>query len=70
MTGVKRDTSSLDTGSPGGASAETYDKLNKGDVGYGGNAFCGPAAPGAGLLARRLRGLDVQKDGKQEEGGF
>lgn len=73
MTGVKRNTSSLDTGSLGGASVETYDKLNRGDVGYGGNAFCGvggPAAPGAGLLARRLRGLDVQKDGEQEEGGF
>ncbi|KAF2472915.1 uncharacterized protein BDR25DRAFT_302507 [Lindgomyces ingoldianus] len=49
---------------------ETFDKLSKGDIGYGGNAFCsigGPAAsPGAGLLARRLRGLDVQPD-KEEQ---
>jgi len=67
MTGVKRSPSSLDAGSFGGVSVETYDKLNRGDVGYGGNAFCGvggPAAPGAGLLARKLKGLDVQKDGE------
>ncbi|KAL1608065.1 hypothetical protein SLS60_003004 [Paraconiothyrium brasiliense] len=41
-----------------------FGKLNRGDVGYGGNAFCGvgasPMSPGAGLLARRLRGLDVE----------
>ncbi|KAF2109872.1 hypothetical protein BDV96DRAFT_604361 [Lophiotrema nucula] len=41
---------------------ESFDKLNKGDVGYGGNAFCGVAAsPGAGLLTQRLKGLDVQQ---------
>lgn len=55
--------------SPVEASFETYDKLSRGDVGYGGNAFCGvggPAAPGAGLLARRLKGLDVQKDWEEK----
>jgi len=40
-----------------------YGKLNKGDVGYGGNAFSGlhngQQAVAEGLLARRLRGLDV-----------
>ncbi|KAF2193228.1 hypothetical protein K469DRAFT_552949 [Zopfia rhizophila CBS 207.26] len=60
-------------GSPISRHTETFDKLSKGDVGYGGNAFCGvggPASsPGAGLLARRLRGLDVQydKEVKEEE---
>lgn len=43
-----------------------FEKLNRGDIGYGGNAFCGvrgpPISPGAGLLARRLRGLDVEPD--------
>lgn len=47
-------------------SPETFEKLNKGDIGYGGNAFCGiggsSSSPAAGLLARRLRGLDVQPD--------
>lgn len=44
----------------------TFEKLNKGDIGYGGNAFSPsgtPASPpAAGLLAQRLRGLDVQPD--------
>jgi len=44
----------------------TFEKLNKGDIGYGGNAFSpigspvGP--PNAGLLSQRLRGLEVQRD--------
>ncbi|KAF2732134.1 hypothetical protein EJ04DRAFT_441587 [Polyplosphaeria fusca] len=55
---------------PESARMETFDKLNKGDIGYGGNAFRslagGPAAsPGAGLLARKLRGLDVQREGSE-----
>jgi len=60
-------------GSPIGSAFETYDKLRLGDVGYGGNAFCGIGPQGnnpisgAGLLARRLRGLDVQK-GNAEDG--
>lgn len=42
----------------------SFEKLNKGDVGYGGNAFRGvgssPVSPGTGILARRLRGLGVE----------
>jgi hypothetical protein len=43
----------------------TYDKLSKGDIGYGGNAFIAPwtnGSPGAaeGLLSKRLRSLGVQ----------
>ncbi|KAJ4377134.1 hypothetical protein N0V86_006575 [Didymella sp. IMI 355093] len=44
----------------------TFEKLAKGDVGYGGNAFSplgSPASPpAAGLLAQRLRSLEVQPD--------
>ncbi|KZM27971.1 hypothetical protein ST47_g886 [Ascochyta rabiei] len=44
----------------------TFEKLNKGDIGYGGNAFSpmgSPASPpAAGLLAQRLRGLEVQPE--------
>lgn len=44
----------------------TFEKLNRGDVGYGGNAFSplGSTAspPAAGLLAQRLRSLEVQPD--------
>lgn len=46
--------------SPGGGT--TYDKLCKGDVGYGGNAFSSSLLQGRqvgeGLLALKLRGLD------------
>ncbi|RAK98660.1 uncharacterized protein BO80DRAFT_447290 [Aspergillus ibericus CBS 121593] len=40
-----------------------YDKLSKGDTGYGGYPFAFTSSPEAGdsLLARKLRGLDVQK---------
>ncbi|KAJ8117208.1 hypothetical protein OPT61_g1547 [Boeremia exigua] len=48
----------------------TFEKLTKGDIGYGGNAFSplgSPASPpAAGLLAQRLRGLEVQPE---EEAG-
>jgi hypothetical protein len=53
-------------GSPIIQSSDTFEKLNKGDAGYGGNAFSplgspvGP--PNAGLLSQRLRGLEVQRD--------
>jgi hypothetical protein len=54
-------------GNPG-----TFEKLNKGDVGYGGNAFSPLASPtsppSAGLLSQRLRCLEVQRDGGEEEG--
>lgn len=52
--------------SPKSQSDGTFEKLSKGDVGYGGNAFSplgSPSAPpNAGLLSQRLRGLDVQRD--------
>lgn len=45
-----------------------YDKLSKGDVGYGGNAFAPmvSGSPGAaeGLLSQRLRSLGVQGQGQ------
>lgn len=48
----------------------TFAKLNRGDIGYGGNAFSplgSPASPpAAGLLAQRLRGLEVQPDDEAE----
>jgi hypothetical protein len=53
-------------GSPISKGSGTFGKLNKGDLGYGGNAFSplgspvGP--PNAGLLSQRLRGLEVQRD--------
>lgn len=44
----------------------SFGKLSKGDVGYGGNAFSSvggsPISPAAGLLTRRLRGLDVDPE--------
>ncbi|ELR09237.1 hypothetical protein GMDG_03810 [Pseudogymnoascus destructans 20631-21] len=49
---------------------EMYDKLHKGDIGYGGNAFATPLLQGRqvaeGLLALKLRGLGV---GRGEGGG-
>jgi hypothetical protein len=45
-----------------------YDKLNKGDVGYGGNAFAGlhngQQAATEGLLAKKLKGLGVGRMGQ------
>lgn len=57
-------------GSPFGQIDGAFEKLSKGDVGYGGNAFSpvsSPATPvSAGLLSQRLRGLDVQHEAKRE----
>ncbi|KAI9869839.1 MAG: hypothetical protein M1830_005041, partial [Pleopsidium flavum] len=51
-------------------SSDGYNKLNKGDVGYGGNVF-GHVSNGSenneGLLARRLKGLDVQRSFNNDE---
>jgi len=43
--------------------SEGYSKLSRGDVGYGG-VFGRPGTPepGEGLLARRLRGLGMERD--------
>lgn len=48
--------------------SEGYNKLNKGESGYGG-LFGRPGTPepGEGLLARRLKGLGVQRDSRQVE---
>jgi hypothetical protein len=40
--------------------SDTFEKLNRGDLGYGGNAFYGVGRPTEGLLAIKLRELDVQ----------
>ncbi|KAI9824448.1 MAG: hypothetical protein M1832_001983 [Thelocarpon impressellum] len=50
---------SVSTGAGSGNGDGTYGKLNRGDVGYGGPDG---SEGGEGLLARRLRGLDVQRD--------
>ncbi|KAK4662858.1 hypothetical protein QC763_602650 [Podospora pseudopauciseta] len=42
-----------------GLAAASYDKLSKGDVGYGGNTTVG-STPSAGLLSQRLRSLGEQ----------
>ncbi|CAN9367901.1 unnamed protein product [Alternaria alternata] len=61
ITSPRAGVSSLNNQSDG-----TFEKLSKGDVGYGGNVFSplgspsGP--PNAGLLSQRLRGLDVQRN--------
>ncbi|KAH8880635.1 hypothetical protein GQ53DRAFT_773959 [Thozetella sp. PMI_491] len=56
--------------------AERYDKLSKGDIGYGGNAFAptangtGGAGATEGLLSKRLRSLGVQgREGIRGGGG-
>ncbi|KAL2111599.1 hypothetical protein VUR80DRAFT_9731 [Thermomyces stellatus] len=71
---------SLESQSPGGESRgsvevgkeeEKYEKLRKGDVGYGGNAFFnGRGSPGEeSLLSRRLRGLG-KPEGERSSGNF
>lgn len=49
-------------------SSDSYTKLNKGDNGYGG-LFGRPNTPepGEGLLARRLKGLGLERGGRSEE---
>jgi hypothetical protein len=47
-----------------------YDKLNKGDVGYGGNVFAGSPdgkqVVAESLLAKKLRDLGVGVHGQQD----
>ncbi|KAI1079507.1 hypothetical protein F5B20DRAFT_543789 [Whalleya microplaca] len=51
---------------------DRYNKLSKGDVGYGGNAFAGlingQPAVAESLLSQRLRSLGVQGQANQESG--
>lgn len=53
-------------GNPATEDEGKFEKLSKGDIGYGGNAFSplgSPTSPlSAGLLSQRLRGLEVQPD--------
>jgi hypothetical protein len=58
--------STSSTSISGSGGSEGYSKLNRGDVGYGG-VFRRPGTPepGEGLLARRLRGLGMEKDGEE-----
>ena len=46
-------------------SSDSYEKLSRGEAGYGGvfGRRSGTPEPGEGLLARRLRALDVEKAG-------
>ncbi|KAI3549599.1 hypothetical protein CSPX01_02250 [Colletotrichum filicis] len=53
-----------------------YEKLSKGDVGYGGNAFApssgrggSPGGAAEGLLSQRLRSLGVQNQGQGQQQG-
>lgn len=50
-----------------------YDKLNRGDIGYGGNAFAGlhngQLAATESLLAKKLKGLGVGKMGRGSPSG-
>ncbi|KAF3067065.1 hypothetical protein GL218_08801 [Daldinia childiae] len=65
---------SSDVSSWGGPDAQIdkYNKLNKGDVGYGGNAFAhlinGNTGVAEGLLSQRLRSLGVDGQIDQESG--
>ena len=61
LNGVQLSSSYKSSGSSNGS--DGYNKLNRGESGYGG-VFGRPGTPEAGesLLARRLRGLGVQRD--------
>ncbi|GAB1318998.1 Atos-like conserved domain-containing protein [Madurella fahalii] len=68
MTGSATPTTATTTATAAAAHATlgSYDKLSKGDIGYGGNAFALPPASGSrataeGLLSKRLRSLGVQQ---------
>ncbi|KAK1635331.1 hypothetical protein BDP81DRAFT_323043 [Colletotrichum phormii] len=60
----------------GDAQVARYEKLSKGDVGYGGNAFApssgrggSPGGAAEGLLSQRLRSLGVQNQGRGQGQG-
>ena len=65
-TGVQLSSSYKSNSSSNGS--DGYNKLIRGDSGYGG-VFGRPGTPepGEGLLARRLRGLGVERDSRQGE---
>ncbi|CAM1511598.1 Fc.00g091110.m01.CDS01 [Cosmosporella sp. VM-42] len=63
--------STKDSAGAGPWGATLYEKLNKGDLGYGGNAFSIPAngspAGAEGLLSQRLRSLGVKGQNQNQE---
>lgn len=71
QTGRPTTQASSNTMSNWGGQIGKYDKLSKGDVGYGGNAFSGiiNGSPGAaeGLLSQRLRSLGVEARQMQQQ---
>ncbi len=45
----------------------TFEKLNKGEIGYGGNAFSPPGSSNSNsLLSQGLRGMEFQRDAKAD----
>ncbi|KAI0132144.1 hypothetical protein BJ170DRAFT_232847 [Xylariales sp. AK1849] len=65
-----QDSSNVSSWGDLGSHFDRYSKLNKGDVGYGGNAFSGlingNTGAAEGLLSQRLRSLGVQGRKQQE----
>ena len=60
--------SSYRSSASGGSGSDSYSKLSKGDAGYGGVFGCpGTPEPGEGLLARRLRGLGMDKEARNTD---
>ncbi|KAI1345736.1 hypothetical protein F5Y01DRAFT_46737 [Xylaria sp. FL0043] len=68
--GTTQDSSSMSNWGGYSGQIDKYDKLNKGDVGYGGNAFAGlingNPVVAESLLSQRLRSLGVEKPGPEE----
>ena len=55
--------SSYRSSASGGSGSDSFSKLSKGDLGYGGMfGRPGTPEPGEGLLARRLRGLGMDRE--------
>jgi hypothetical protein len=70
---ISQDSSVSESWISASSSIGGYDKLNKGDVGYGGNAFNGmhngQQAGAEGLLAKKLKSLGVGKPGCESPTG-
>ncbi|TGJ82597.1 hypothetical protein E0Z10_g6156 [Xylaria hypoxylon] len=69
-----QDSSNLSNWSSYDGQIDKYNKLNKGDIGYGGNAFAGlingNPVVAESLLSQRLRSLGVEKPGQGEWEGL
>ncbi|KAI1294284.1 hypothetical protein F5Y03DRAFT_373295 [Xylaria venustula] len=68
--GMTQDSSDVSNWTGYSGQIDKYNKLSKGDVGYGGNAFAGlingNPAIAESLLSQRLRSLGVEKPGQAE----